>query len=170
MGRTVTSEWFIGPLSNGGCTKTLHEKAHSTLKTVISPALIHAYRHTCYGVQAETPFAFMVGHLSRALQQLMAHYGCQSAVYLTACNPHSRALAAEENARRQEQLAEALRQRGLAFVPGVGQGLNTDWVAEPSYWVPFLSLEDGKVLGQHFNQNAIIWCEPKAVPQLILLR
>lgn len=136
--------------------------------TVIAPDLIQAYRSAHYGVQADPPFEFTVGQASAELRQLMAQYRCQSAIYLTACNPFSRVTDPAENAMRQENLARELLQRGLVFVPGCGQGSN--WAAEPSYWVPFLSLESGKALGQQFEQNAIVWCGPDAVPELVLLR
>ena len=71
---------------------------------------------------------------------------------------------------RQGELTAELIRRGLAFLEGVGQHRSGDWPGEPSFLVLGLALEVAKSLGKHYEQNAIIWCGPDAVPQLTLLR
>ena len=68
------------------------------------------------------------------------------------------------------QLEEEIKFRGLAYIAGEGKHPVGDWPGEPSYLVFDLSLEAAKTLGRKFNQNAIVWCDLDAVPQLILLR
>jgi hypothetical protein len=33
-----------------------------------------------------------------------------------------------------------------------------------------LSLEAAKALGKKYDQNAVVWCGPDAIPELVLLR
>ena len=92
------------------------------------------------------------------------------AAFITAFNPFSRELTADENRRRQAELAKELTRRSLDFVEGVGQHPSGDWPGEPSFLVFGLELEAAKSLGKVYEQNAIIWCGADCVPDLILLK
>ena len=60
--------------------------------------------------------------------------------------------------------------RSLVFVDGIGIGQDPDWPGEASCLVFGLALEATRVLGHKFNQNAIVWCDREAKPELVLLR
>jgi len=94
----------------------------------------------------------------------------ETCAFITACNPLGELLSAEQNSDLQKQLEEEIKFRGLAYIAGEGKHPVGDWPGEPSYHVFDLSLEAAKTLGRKFNQNAIVWCDLDAVPQLILLR
>lgn len=138
--------------------------------SAVSSALIQAYWNTDYTAIDDAEFVLNPGQASGALRQRMAQHRCDSAVYLTACNPFSRMLGVAENTQRQAQLAMELERRGLVYVAGVGRGKDSEWAAEPSFLIYGMALEDAKVLGRQFGQNALVWCGPDAVPQLVLLR
>jgi hypothetical protein len=70
----------------------------------------------------------------------------------------------------QKQLEDEIKIRGLNFIPGEGKHPISDWPGESSFLIFDLSLESSKTLGRKFNQNAIVWCDQDAIPQLILLR
>ena len=53
---------------------------------------------------------------------------------------------------------------------GSGREEGTDWPSEKSYFALGLAIEPSKTIGTHFDQDAIVWVGPAAVPQLILLR
>lgn len=138
--------------------------------TVIAPDLLTAYRDTAYIVHATPPFSLKVDVPSCQLQQWMQAHACQCAMYITACNPYSQILDDAENAYRQSVLKQWIQQRGVPYENGVGQPLDGAWKPEASFLVGGLPLEQARMLGQRFQQNALIWCGRDTVAQLVLLR
>jgi len=136
----------------------------------VNPLLIQAYLETDYCILGDNPFTFKVGIACPALAALHQVYQVTCSAFVTACNPFSQRLSDAENARRQAGLAQILQQRGIVFLDGIGQHPSNDWPGEPSYLVPGIDLEAAKDLGNQLKQNAIIWNDIDAVPQLILLR
>ena len=139
-------------------------------ESAISSDLIEAYRATDYHVDAETPFVLTVGQASPALGQLYSKHRCQCAAYVTASNPFSQVTNDADNQRRHAELVEELKNRSLHFVEGMGRDSRGQWPGEASCLVLGLSLEAAKKLGRHYGQNALVWCGPDTVPQLVLLR
>ena len=139
--------------------------------SVVIPSTVQAYRETDYRVHGKTPLTLKVGIASPALAELHKAAGVTTSAFITACNPLSHMLDDTANAQRQSALTNKLEQHSLNFIDGIGQHpTNNEWPGEASFLVLDLSLEDAKVLGVQLEQNAIIWCGPNAVPQLILLR
>ncbi len=138
--------------------------------SVIDTATCQAYRETHYVVHGSTPLTLQVGIANPALAVLYKAQRIDACAFITACNPFSQLLEAAVNAERQEALQRELRQRSLKFIDGIGQHPSNLWLGEASLLVLGLSLEASKVLGARYEQNAIIWCGPDAIPQLVLLR
>lgn len=134
----------------------------------LDPGLIQAYRQTHY--MAGNGLTLLVDHPNAALAQAQRQHGVACSAFITACNPFSQSLTADQNAARQADLATALAQRGLAFVHGIGQHPSNTWPGEASFLVFGLALADAKALGEQFRQNAIVWSAADGMPQLILLR
>ena len=107
---------------------------------------------------------------SPELASLYKAKSASCAAFITACNPFSRELSDADNAKRQAELAAELKRRSLSFFEGVGQHPSRDQPGEPSFFVLGLALEAAKSLGKAYEQNAVIWCGPDAVPNLVLLR
>jgi hypothetical protein len=139
-------------------------------KSEIPPETIQAYRETNYCVLGESPFVLRVTVHSEPLAHAYIRYRVDCAAFLTACNPFSEVISAADNDARQTELEEVLVLQGLDYLPGSGEHPSGDWIAEPSYFVPGLSLDDVKALGRKFDQNAVVWCGSDAIPQLVLLR
>jgi hypothetical protein len=135
----------------------------------ISSSILTVYLETDYRVSVEPPFALRVGKTSEPLTKLYRQHGTNCAAFITACNPHSRKFGDAANAKKQAELAQELTQRGLMFIEGEGRHPSGGW-AEPSYLVLGLSLDEAKVLGRRYEQNAVIWCGTDAVPELVPLR
>ena len=74
------------------------------------------------------------------------------------------------NDARQTVLARELQERDLTYIRGVGQHPTNGWTGEQSFLVLGLSRDDARMLGARHEQNAIVWCGPDAVPELVLLR
>jgi hypothetical protein len=138
--------------------------------SAIDTATVQAYLESDYLVNAPEPFVLRIGVASEPLAQLCRRHRADCCAFVTACNPRSRLVGDEENAARQAELADELTRRGLAFFGGVGRHPAGDWPDEASFLVPGLPLAGAKELGERYDQNAVVWCGPDAVPQLVLLR
>lgn len=131
---------------------------------------LQAYLETHYEVLGDAPATLCPGQFNAALAALheARHVACSA--FITACNPLSRSLDPATNAALQETLARELDALGLAYIEGVGQHPSNHWPGEASFLVLGMTLDAAKALGEKHQQNAIVWCGPDAVPQLILLR
>ena len=138
--------------------------------SVIDQGSIQAYLETNYHVHGATPLTLNIGFANAGLAALHKAHSVASSAYVTACNPFSQALDDSVNDARQAVLAGELQQRSLSYIEGIGQHPRNGWLGEPSFLVLGLSREAAKALGNRHEQNAIVWCGPDAVPELVLLR
>lgn len=131
-------------------------------------ALLVAYRATRYRVtQDPHDFTLRVGEPSEDLLDLYSNFGVLSAAFLTAHNPFSEPVSKEANEAAQMALLGLLTASGAPFLHGRGEGEDGDWPPEPSVLVLGLTREDAEAIGRRFDQNAILWCGPDAVPILV---
>ena len=140
------------------------------LDTTIADNLLESYRNTDYKVQGHDPFILKIGQPSEPLLRLYKRHQCDCAAFITACNPFSQKLDLSVNAQWLLDLKADLTSRSLIFIEGVGIGKDRDWLGEASCLIFGFELEASRVLGNKFNQNAIVWCDAEAMPQLVLLR
>ena len=139
-------------------------------KTVVSEALIQAYRETHFIMHEPERLVLKVGQRNFGLARLHAQFGVSSSSFVTACSPFSQEVSAAVNAGRTISLEAELRDSGLRYFEGVGEHPRGDWLGEASFLVLGIPLDDARALGNHHEQNAIVWSGADAVPQLILLR
>ena len=166
-----------GGLPKGNVARKSNQAGASTLlqgtvlsDTRISTHLLESYRQTDYQVHGPVPFSLNIGLPSEPLLQLYKQHRCDCAAFITACNPYSQKLAPAVNAQRHLDLMADLTSRSLIFVEGMGIGQDPDWPGEVSCLIFGLALEASRVLGRKFNQNALVWCDQDAKPELVLLR
>ena len=143
--------------------------------TQIHPDKVKAYLATDYRLgHAAQDIVLTIGQRSDRLAALFAAKGVNCGAFLTAYNPRGTLHPEAANHLAHAQLATQLEQLGHEVIEGAGSAAGgekgTDWAAEESYFALGLALEDAKVMGTHFDQDAIVWVGPAAVPQLILLR
>lgn len=138
--------------------------------SVLDAELLRAYRETHYCVYGPTPFVLRIDSASPPLAALHQRMGVSCSAFITACNPYSQAIGAEENARRHAALAADLARQGWVFFEGVGQHPDNGWPAEPSFLVLGLTREAASAWGRALQQNAIVHCGVDAVPRLVVLR
>ena len=101
---------------------------------------------------------------------MFADSGVNCGAFLTAYNPRSTVQSDADNAQGHAELASKLQELGLQAIEGSGSEEGTEWPAEKSYFALGLALEPAKAIGTQFDQDAVVWVGPDAVPQLILLR
>ncbi|QIB67031.1 DUF3293 domain-containing protein [Kineobactrum salinum] len=136
---------------------------------MLDAATLQAYRETHYRVQGDPEIVLRVGQPSAELALLYRAEGVSCSAFITACNPASQRLDEAANTSRQRQLEAELAARGLACLPAVGRHPTNQWPAEPSVLVLGLPLEEARLLCCQFGQNALLWADTDAVPQLVLL-
>ena len=138
--------------------------------SVIAQSSIQAYLETNYHVHGATPLNLNIGVANAGLAALHKTHSVESSAYVTACNPYSQALDVSANDARQTVLAGELQHRTLSYIEGIGQHPRNGWMGEPSFLVLGLSREAANALGNRHEQNAIVWCDHDAKPELVLLR
>ena len=139
--------------------------------TQIHPGKVRAFLATDYRLgHTSEAIVLNIGRRSERLVALFAASGVACGAFLTAYNPRGAIQSDKANERGHAELASKLQELKLQAVEGSGSEEGTDWPAEKSYFALGLALEPAKAIGIHFDQDAIVWVGPDAVPQLILLR
>jgi len=139
-------------------------------QTNLDASIIAAYRETEYRVADSPAFSLRVDAFNSELRAFLRSRKATCAAFLTAYNPYSKLLSESENLNRQASLANELKSRSLFYIDGIGQHSSNNWPGEPSFLVVGLALEAAKIIGQMYEQNAIIWSDSDAIPKLVLLR
>ena len=139
--------------------------------TQIHPDKVRAYLATDYRLgHTAQDIVLTIGQRSERLAALFAAKGVNCGAFITAYNPRGALQPDAANQLAHAQLATQLAQLGHEVIAGSGSEEGTEWPAEKSYFALGLALETAKTIGIHFNQDAIVWVGPDAVPQLMLLR
>ncbi|SFD85453.1 DUF3293 domain-containing protein [Nitrosomonas sp. Nm166] len=89
---------------------------------------------------------------------------------ISAYNPYSQQLSNEENLAAHELLRNSLLDYSYPMIESLNNDPANRWPTEKSFFVLGLNLNIVKLLGQQFDQNAIVWIGNDAIPRLILLR
>jgi hypothetical protein len=137
---------------------------------VIDPATLLAYRQTEYRVLGEVPAVLRVGVHCPQLAMLHQLHQTHCSAFVTACNPLGVLADEALNAQRQEALRAQIKVQRHVAIAGLGQHPAGGWPPEPSYLVLDISRDAAQRLGNQFEQNAILWADGDAIPELILLR
>jgi hypothetical protein len=139
--------------------------------TQIHPDKVRAYLATDYRLgHTDQDIVLNIGKRSERLATLFSVSGVPCGAFLTAYNPQGTIQSEAANAQGHAELASKLQDLGLQAIEGSGSEEGTEWPAEKSYFALGLALDPAKAIGTHFDQDAIVWVGPDAVPQLILLR
>jgi sugar phosphate isomerase/epimerase len=139
--------------------------------TQIHPDKVRAYLATDYRLgHSHQDIVLNIGKRSERLAALFAERGVNCGAFITAYNPRGTQQPEAANTRDHAELADLLHAQGIASIEGSGSEEGTDWPSEKSWFALGLELEPSRALGNHFNQDAIVWVGADAVPQLILLR
>lgn len=133
--------------------------------------LIEAYKNAYYRVFIdEGYFDLRLGEKTCELEEIYHATGADSALFITAFNPWSKACSEEENNDYQSQLITEITRISTKIYQGEGGDLDMRWPPEKSILVLGIDRSLAEELGSRFRQNAIIWAGSDHIPQLILLR
>ena len=127
-----------------------------------------AYHEADYVVFAEPEFVLKIGEPSSRLDALLEEEGATTAAFLTAANPRSKSQSAAQNASALSALDQLVAAAGYPWRAGEGREPDGSW-REPSRLVIGIYRENAEALGRLFGQNAIVFVEKGAAPELVVL-
>lgn len=111
------------------------------------------YANTTYRV-FDLPLDIRIGGENVALGEFLSQIGHTNWAFLTAWNPFSKALTAEENSARNQLLLDDVRQ--FRVFDGEGDGDDKSWPPEKSFLVVGIHREVAVFLGRKYEQRAIV--------------
>ena len=131
----------------------------------LTPELIQAYEKALYVLHEGT--VLRIGEPSAALESLLQAHAAATAAFVTAANPRG-----EERSNAANEAAMSMLTASLAwpYLPGEGRDPEGRWRAEPSVLVLGISRPEAEALGRRLEQNAIVFVEKGAAPELVLMR
>jgi hypothetical protein len=133
---------------------------------MISKELLLGYEATCYSILNPKIDIYLTKE-NEALQSFLTEHHFNSWCFITAWNPFSNALSLEENQRLNSLLEQDLT--NYAVFPAEGKDTIGNWPPEISFFVGGISKEEAIDLGKKYEQNAIVYGEIAALPELIIL-
>ncbi len=98
-----------------------------------------------------------IGETHPVLDALLAARGLRHWAYVTAHNPGSIRLPAEENRVRHTRLRSDVSARGYEAFPGEGVGDDGEWPPETSLLILGMPRVEATALGQAHAQRAVVW-------------
>jgi len=134
----------------------------------LNKELIEQYRDSDYVVFLEPELVLRVGEPSERLDRLLEVHGAESAVFVTAANPHSEKKTAAQNAEAMSALEGMLEAAGYPRYPGEGRNDERTW-REASVLAIGVFRENAMALGRLFGQNAVVFIEKGRPAELLLL-
>ena len=137
---------------------------------MIAPSLLESYNSANYHVDASSSFILKIGVQSHELAGIYEKSYKETAAFITAFNPYSQELSSQENKDRNHKLEELIQSLGFDYIHGEGKCGDGDWDGEKSFLIFGISEEQASEIGKEFEQNAIVWCDKDAIPQLLLLK
>ena len=137
---------------------------------IINATLLESYESADYHVDASPSFILKIGRFSPELEILYKTSRKETAAFITAYNPQSQALSNKENKERNKRLEELIQSLHFDYIYGEGRCGDGDWTGEESFLILGINQKQASEIGTEFDQNAIVWCDKDAIPQLALLR
>jgi hypothetical protein len=138
-------------------------------RSLISDVLVDAYTSTNYVVESKPNFTLRVGSQCEELARIYEKANVSTACFITAYNPFSVLLTTPHNVARQAELLNEIAAFKLKFVFGYGQSNDSEW-KEPSVLILGITYDQSMELAVKHEQNAFIWCDETATPELVLTR
>jgi hypothetical protein len=134
----------------------------------LSPDLLAAYENADYVVFTDPELVLKIGEPSPRLDALLEQEGASTAAFVTAANPRSKPRSAAENGAALAALDQLIAAAGYPWRAGEGREPDGNW-AEPSRVVMGIYRANAEALGRLFGQNAIVFVEKGAAPELVVL-
>ncbi len=165
-GRTSVVELEVSGVM---CQRNRDARA-STNDAGLPAALFEAYQRSVYRVAvAGRRLDIAVGETHADLDLLLSEAAVRSWALVTAANPGSHELSAEENAERQGRLDSYLRELGYRSFPGESFDPESGDFFEEQRWVLGIDREGAVALARTFGQAALLYGEIGGRAELVLV-
>ena len=129
--------------------------------------LFRAYTETDFNVFNPT-ITINIGENSDLLNNLLLKHRVEEWAYITPFNPYSKELSEEQNEQRYKELKNKIV--NYKYFEGEGVGKDPSWKPENSFLILGISKENAIEIGNHFEQNAIVYGAINQLPELLVLR
>jgi hypothetical protein len=133
----------------------------------LPPDLEHAYRQALYVVFGAPDLVLRIGEPNAELDALLDADGAAGAAFLTAANPNGMLQSGAENEIARLALHQVLADAGYSCYVGEGRDPAGRWPAEPSILAVGISRHEAAVIGRSYEQNALVFIERGAAPELV---
>ena len=120
---------------------------------MLDKKLIKAYTNTQYIVKSPA-VNIRIGNKCPDVDKLLVENGLTDWAFITAYNPKSNCYSREMNEFLHKQLIKSTSK--YTSYEGYGKGEDDSWQREVSLLVLGISKEEAKVIGEIFDQNAIV--------------
>jgi len=121
-------------------------------------AIWAAYQATRFEARVGTEtVAIHIGECSADLDAILRRHTHTAWTFITAWNPASATLPADQNMRRNRDLFARLTDDGYVVFEGAGVPADPGWSAEESFLALGVSHGNAIHLGRAFGQNAVVW-------------
>ena len=143
------------------------------LRMPLDAALLLAYERAIYAVFASPGIEFRIGEPSDVLDAMMAMNHVRSAAFVSSAD--AKGAPSDENRRRLDDFLLRAETAGLPsgkqyrLYQGEGRDPQGKWRAEPSLLIMGIPRAEAEALGRKLAQNAIVWIEKGAAPELVVL-
>ena len=137
---------------------------------MITSSLLESYESADYHVDDSPSFILKIGMHSPELESIYKTSHKNTAAFITAFNPCSQELSSQENKDRNHKLEKLIESLHVDYIQGEGKCGHEDWDGEESFLIFGISEKQASEIGKEFEQNAIVWCDKDAIPQLLLLK
>ena len=134
-----------------------------------TPEQIDAYEKALYVVFGTPELVIRIGEPNPDLDELLDAEGAARAAFITAANPHGKAVGAWKNEVANAALVESLAKAGYRCFEGEGRDPQKRWTPERSALVVGIPRAEAESVGRAFGQNAIVFVERGRAPELIML-
>ena len=139
----------------------------------LAPELLRAYEEAVYAVFASPGIQFRIGEPSDTLDAMMAINHVRCAAFVSSST--ARGEPSSENRRRLEDfllrahVGDVAATHKYRVYQGEGRDPKGQWPAEPSVLIMGITRGEAEALGRKLEQNAIVYLEKGAPPELLVL-
>ena len=137
---------------------------------MITSSLLESYKSADYHVYTTPSFILKIGMHSTELEIIYKKSNTHTAAFVTAFNPFSQELSNQDNKVRNNKLEKLIQSHHFDYIHGEGKCGDGEWDGEESFLIFGINKNQASEIGKEFEQNAIVWCDKDAIPQLLLLK
>ncbi|WP_020539572.1 DUF3293 domain-containing protein [Lewinella cohaerens] len=125
-----------------------------------------AYQQAIYRIFMP-PISWKIGTVEPGIDKLLQANGAKKAIFLTASNPYSNICSVQKNKEANEALLAWIKENNYTFFEGQGEDPLGVWPPEQSFLILGINAKEALVLGQDWQQNAVVFVEANKPPTLL---